>query len=341
MDSNNDTFSRIPAATTGVILLNMGGPEKPADVRPFLYNIFSDREIIRLGPAFLQKPLAWYISRKRAPKSTATYEKIGGGSPITKITRAQEQALQRMLDQDGSFVVTTAMRYWHPTTDEALRILTANNVDRLVALSLYPHYSCATSGSSMNELRRCLFDRPLGSELVEIDSWPDHPGYIGCLAEKIVRGLGQFGSDPVELVYSAHSLPVSFIEEGDPYVDHLQRTITAVEKITGKSGRICYQSRSGPVQWLTPSTPEMITASAADGCTNMLMVPISFVSDHVETLVEINMQYRQFAAEHGIRLETTESFNDDPSFIEALRDIVLQSLLATPPHPDRSESASS
>lgn len=339
MDSNHDDSSRIPAATTGVILLNMGGPEKPADVRPFLYNIFSDREIIRLGPAFLQKPLAWYIARKRAPKSLATYEKIGGGSPITKITRAQEQALQRALDQDGSFVVTTAMRYWHPTTAEALGILTAHNVDRLVALSLYPHYSCATSGSSINELKRCLFEKPLGSDLIEIDSWPDHPGYIECLAGKIIQGLSQFGSEPVELVYSAHSLPVSFIEEGDPYVDHLQRTIAALEKITGKSGRICYQSRSGPVQWLTPSTPDMIMTSAADGCTNMLMVPISFVSDHVETLVEINIQYRQLAAEHGIRLETTESFNDDPAFIEALRGIVLQSLAT--PRPDPSESASS
>jgi ferrochelatase len=340
MDSKHDASSRIPAATTGVILLNMGGPEKPADVRPFLYNIFSDREIIRLGPALLQKPLAWYIARKRAPKSLATYEKIGGGSPITKITRAQEQALQRVLRQNGDFVVTTAMRYWHPTTNEALGILRTKQIDRLVALSLYPHYSCATSGSSMNELRRCLLDNPLGSELVEVDSWPDHPGYIACLAEKIIQGLHQFGSDPVELVYSAHSLPVSFIEEGDPYVDHLQRTIAAVEKITGKNGRICYQSRSGPVQWLTPSTPEMIETSAAGGCTNMLMVPISFVSDHVETLVEINMQYRQFAAEHGIRLETTESFNDDPGFIEALSDIVLESL-AIAPRPDRSESAAS
>ncbi len=323
---------------TGVVLLNMGGPEKPEDVRPFLYNIFSDREIIRLGPSFLQKPLAWYIARKRAPKSMATYGRIGGGSPITKITRAQEQALQKKLVNSGDFVVTTAMRYWYPSTREALDVMESKKVSRIVALSLYPHFSCATSGSSLNELKRHLLAGPT-LPLIEIDSWPDHPGYIGCLAEKIGQGLARFGTEPVELVYSAHSLPVSFIEEGDPYVDHLQRTISTVEKRTGKKGRVCYQSRSGPVQWLSPSTPEMIDSLAEEGCKNILMVPISFVSDHVETLVEINMQYRDYAAKHGIRLETTESFNDDDTFIETLEAIVLESLASL--RPDPSESVSS
>lgn len=316
----------MPSARVGVVLLNMGGPEKPEDVRPFLYNIFSDREIIRLGPAFLQKPLAWLIARKRAPKSMAIYARIGGGSPITEITRAQQRALEKLLNDAGDFVVTTAMRYWHPTTKEALSRLKQERVNSLVALSLYPHFSCATSGSSLNELRRCLLDEPITEHITEIDSWPDHPGYIACLADKINRGLNLFTDEPVELVYSAHSLPVSFIAEGDPYVEHLQRTIRAVERITGKPGRICYQSRSGPVEWLSPSTPEMIEELGREGCTNILMVPISFVSDHVETLVEINMQYRELAASLSIRLEITESFNDDPAFIQTLRDIVLQSL---------------
>ena len=136
----------------------------------------------------------------------------------------------------------------------------------------------------------------------------------------------QFGEEPVTLVYSAHSLPVSFIEEGDPYVDHLKLTIAALEERTGKAGSLCYQSRSGPVEWLSPSTPEMILELGRQGCRNILMVPISFVSDHVETLVEINMEYKELAGECGIRLETTESFNDDPDFIEALKDIVLQAL---------------
>ncbi|MGI9536933.1 MAG: ferrochelatase [Desulfocapsaceae bacterium] len=315
------------SSPTGVLLLNMGGPEKPQDIRPFLYNIFSDREIIRLGPSLLQKPLAWLIARKRAPKSEKTYGRIGGGSPISKITRAQQQALQNRLNGEGEFVVATAMRYWHPTTEEALRSLRETPIDRLLALSLYPHFSCATSGSSLNELKRCLLKNPIGGDLIEVGSWPDHPGYISCLADKITQGLQLFGNDPVQVVYSAHSLPVSFIDEGDPYVDHLQRTIAAVEVITGVRGRICYQSRSGPVEWLSPSTPETIIRLGDEGCTNVLMVPISFVSDHVETLVEINMEYRELAAECGIRLETTESFNDDPDFIEALKDIVLQALI--------------
>lgn len=311
---------------TGVVLLNMGGPEKLEDVRPFLYNIFSDREIIRLGPPLLQKPLAWYIARKRAPKSMATYASIGGGSPITSITRAQQMALQEALRLDGDFVVTTAMRYWHPTTETALEFLIGQQVETVIGLSLYPHYSCATSGSSLNELKRCLFDNGLECRFLEVSSWPEHHSYITCLAEKIINGLRLFDGEKVALVYSAHSLPVSFIDDGDPYVDHLKLSIAALEELTGEKGELCYQSRSGPVEWLAPSTPDKIQELGSKGFKNILMVPISFVSDHVETLYEINMQYRDLAADIGIRLEMTESLNTDPAFIESLRELVLQAL---------------
>ena len=311
--------------TTGILLLNMGGPSRLEEVRPFLFNLFSDREIIRLGPPFLQKAIAWFIARKRAPKSMAIYEKIGGGSPIAAITGAQERALAQSLEKDGDFVVTTAMRYWHPTTDKALEKLAQQDVKLIVALSLYPHFSCATSGSSLNELRRKMV-KICPVPLREIDSFPSHPLYVKSLAQKIVKGLKKFGNDDVEILYSAHSLPKSFIDEGDPYVDHLLQTISGVENITGVTGRICYQSRSGPVEWLSPSTPEMIEQLSEEGHKNILMVPISFVSDHVETLYEINMQYRDLAAAKGIRLEATESLNTDPTFIAALRDLVLASL---------------
>jgi len=308
-----------------VILLNMGGPTRLEDVRPFLYNIFSDREIIRLGPALLQKPIAWYIARKRAPKSMNIYRQIGGGSPITAITQEQQAALEKALSDDGDFIVTTAMRYWKPTTASAVKILGDKQVTKIVALSLYPHFSCATSGSSIKELKRHLND-PKNTELVEISSWPTQPDYISCLAGNIINGLKRFEHEDVELLYSAHSLPVSFIEEGDPYVDHLNQTITELEKITGKKGRLCYQSRSGPVEWLSPSTPEMIEKVAGEGGKNILMVPISFVSDHVETLYEINIQYKELAASHDIRLQATTSLNTDPQFIEGLRQLVLKSL---------------
>ena len=315
-----------PPEKTGVVLLNMGGPETLDDVRPFLFNIFSDRDIIRLGPPFLQKPLAWYIARKRAPKSMQTYAKIGGGSPITRITLAQQEALQEELQQVGDFVVTTAMRYWQPDSRKAIARLQQEQVDSIVALSLYPHYSCATSGSSMNELNRCLLEAGWDIGAYEVLSWPDQPDYVDSLAQKITTGLEQFRNDPVTLVYSAHSLPVSFIEEGDPYVDHLNRTISALEERTGKSGTLCYQSRSGPVEWLSPSTPEMILDLGSQGCRNILMVPISFVSDHVETLYEISMQYRELARLNNIRLETTESLNTDPLFIRGLKNLVLQAV---------------
>jgi ferrochelatase len=308
---------------TGIVLLNMGGPEKQEDVRPFLYNIFSDRQIIRLGPRLLQKPLAWLIARRRAPKSAATYARIGGGSPIASITRQQQHALQQALSNDGDFLVTTAMRYWRPFTETAIEELLAARVERIVALSLYPHYSRATTGSSLNELKSRLARAAYSGRLVEISSWPDQPDYIACLAERITSGLDLFAGEPVQIVYSAHSLPVSFIEEGDPYVEHLQRTIAALETQTGRPGRLCYQSRSGPVEWLSPATPEMIRTLADEGCRAILMVPLSFVSDHVETLYEINIAYRALAGEYGIRLESTPGLNMMPRFIAALRKLVL------------------
>ena len=175
----------------GVILLNMGGPEKLEDVRPFLYNIFSDREIIRLGPSFLQKPIAWYIARKRAPKSREIYRKIGGGSPITEITRQQQDALEKALALDGDFIATTAMRYWKPTTASAVETIRSRQIQTIVALSLYPHFSCATSGSSINELKHRLAALK-NTQLVEISSWPTQPDYISCLADRITSGLKQF-----------------------------------------------------------------------------------------------------------------------------------------------------
>jgi ferrochelatase len=309
---------------TGVLLLNMGGPDTLNDVAPFLYNLFSDREIIRLGPAPLQKPLAWLISRRRAPKSRAVYAKIGGGSPLRRITTAQAAALQAALDQDEhKFLVRVAMRYWQPTASEAVTELVALGVKNIIALPLYPHYSKATSGSSLTDLRQTCLKIAPGVTLKEIPSWPDEPHYIQALAQRIQQGVQKFDGKPVQLVYSAHSLPVSFIEQGDPYVDELRRTISAIEKETGITGRLCYQSRSGPVKWLSPGSSEMIRSLAAEGCENILMVPISFVSDHVETLYEIDMLFKDEARSLGMRLESTPSLNTEALFIEGLRSLVL------------------
>lgn len=311
---------------TGVVLLNMGGPEKPEDVAPFLYNLFSDRKIIRLGPKFLQKPLAWYVARKRAPISLKTYERIGGGSPLIRITGEQAQALQNELEASGDFWVVTAMRYWPPTAAEALDELAKQGISRVVALPLYPHYSCATSGSSLADLRRAAAKAKNEFQITEIHGWPDNPLYIKCFAENILKGLAALPPEETEVVYSAHSLPVSFIEEGDPYCEHLNITIEKIEEITGIKGRLCYQSRSGPVEWLSPSTPEMLEILAAEGCKNILLVPISFVSDHVETLYEIDILYREMAREKGMNCLSCDSLNTQPLFIRALKELVLANM---------------
>lgn len=308
---------------TGVILLNMGGPEKPADVRPFLYNLFSDREIIRLGPFFMQKPLAWLIARKRAPKSIETYKKIGGGSPLTTITIDQAHALEKALRPHGEFTVVCAMRYWKPDTDSALQQLADRGLRNIIALSLYPHFSCATTGSSIQELKRAISRSKHVFSLSVIESWPTQPNYIKTVADNIIDSVKKFSPDKPEVVYSAHSLPVSFIEEGDPYVDNIKASIQHIEKITCLPGKLCFQSRSGPVEWLSPSTPDMLKSLAENGCKNILMVPISFVSDHVETLYEIDMLYRKQAEDLGIRLRSTKSLNCNPRFITGLKELIL------------------
>lgn len=310
----------------GIVLLNMGGPSSLDQVRPFLYNLFSDRDIITLGPSFLQKPLAWYIARQRAPKSMATYEKIGGGSPLYKISCEQGNALETALTNHGEFHSTVAMRYWPPYADAAIDTLLEKKVKKIIALTLYPHYSKATTGSSLKKFRTEVEERGLDIPVVEIASWPKQPGYIKAIADNILAGLESFNGARAHIVYSAHSLPVSFIEDGDPYVEQTRETITAVEKITGIKGTLAFQSRSGPVKWLEPSTPEMLERLARQGVKQILMVPISFVSDHVETLYEIDMLYKGQAKELGMELKSAASLNCQEDFIHGLRDLILQNL---------------
>lgn len=308
----------------GVVLLNMGGPDSLVDVRPFLFNLFSDRDIITLGPRFLQKFIAWNIARKRAPKAQAVYSRIGGGSPLKKITRLQARALEKALNVDGDYMVDIAMRYWPPYPEEALARFAQAGVKEITVISLYPHYSKATTGSSVKHFKQAVENSRYSFDVTYIESWPAQQSYIEALSGNIQQVLGQFSGQDVELVYSAHNLPVSFVEAGDPYVEQLHLTISAIEKITGKKGRLCYQSKSGPVEWLSPSTADMIDRLAQEGCKNIAMVPISFVSDHVETLYEINMLFKDQAKEVGVELVSTESLGTNPLFIRALQELVLK-----------------
>jgi ferrochelatase len=308
---------------TAVLLLQMGGPDSLDAVEPFLLNLFADRDIIKIGPSFLQPFIARRIVKKRAPKVRENYRQIGGKSPLRELTDQQAATLQEQLG-DG-YRCSVAMRYWKPFTDEALAAIQKEGITRVVALSLYPHYSRATSGSSFNELERAnkRLRQPLS--LTCIRSFYDNPLYIKALVEKIEKGLAAFPNrSRVQLFFSAHSLPQSFIDEGDPYLDHIYATVRLTMKHFGDvSHHLAFQSRAGPVKWLEPSTEEKMKELAGQGHKEVLMVPLSFVSDHIETLHEIDIEYREEAHRLGITdFRRMESLNSSPTFIECLAHLV-------------------
>jgi ferrochelatase len=321
----------------GVILLNLGGPDSLQAVRPFLYNLFSDREIIRLGPLFLQKPVAWLISFFRSQKTKRLYSLIGGKSPILNITMAQAKALEGALNSSlslqsphppfikggrGGIKVFVGMRYWHPFIDEVVPEMHRSGIKRIVALNMYPQYSHATTGSSMSRFKKVLSQYPI--EVFFITSWFNHPLYIEALVDVIKKGLEGWGD--VHVLFSAHNLPATLIKEGDPYVEQINGTIKEITKRLNIQWHLSYQSKSGPVKWLEPSTGEMLKRFAEKGFKNILLVPISFVSDHIETLYEIDILYKGIASRLGLALKRVDSLNTHPLFIEALKDIIMKGL---------------
>jgi len=310
---------------TAVLLLQMGGPDSLDAVRPFLLNLFADREIIKIGPAWLQPLIARMIVRRRAPVVTEKYREIGGKSPIRELTQAQADALSAELGIP-SYV---GMRYWQPFLADTLKQMRANGIKKIVALSLYPHYSRATSGSSFNDLTRQLAELDGDFEVVRIPHFFDPPLYIDALAEKIAAGLTGFPNPTsVQLLFSAHSLPQSFINEGDPYLDHIRATVQLVmERFHDVQHHLAFQSRAGPVKWLEPSTDDKLQELAADGCRQLLMIPLSFVSDHIETLHEIDIEYAEEAQRLGISVfRRSESLNTSPIFIRCLEELVRSAL---------------
>ncbi|HIJ87117.1 MAG TPA: ferrochelatase [Desulfuromonadales bacterium] len=308
---------------TAVILLQMGGPDSLASVEPFLYNLFSDRDIIKIGPAFLQPFIAKKIVKKRAPKSADNYRQIGGKSPLRELTEQQAAALESALGD--SYRCFVAMRYWHPFAPEALAAIEEEGIKRIVALSLYPHFSRATSGSSFNDLERSLKGCSSTFDVRSVRQFFNQPLYIKALVEKIEQSLALFADrSKVQLFFSAHSLPQSFIAEGDPYLDHIQATVRLVmAQLGGVAHHLAFQSRAGPVKWLEPSTGDELKELAAAGHTDILMVPLSFVSDHIETLHEIDIEYREVAEHLGITsFRRMESLNSSPLFIQCLAELV-------------------
>ena len=321
-----------------VILLNLGGPERIQDVGPFLYNLFSDPEIIRLPAPALQKPLAWLISTLRAGKSQDAYRSIGGGSPLRRITEQQARELQSLLRQRGIEATSyVAMRYWHPFTESAVADIKADDMDEVVVLPLYPHFSISTSGSSFRELQRLRQGDPAFSRLPIrcIRSYYDDPGYVGAMAGLIAREISAC-PDPARahVFFSAHGVPKSYVEEaGDPYQKEIETCarliMDALEHQLGSANpyTLAYQSRVGPVEWLQPYTDDALHGLGEQGVQDLVVVPISFVSEHIETLEEIDIEYREVATEAGItNFRRVPALDITPAFIAGLADLVQQSL---------------
>jgi ferrochelatase len=315
----------------GVVLFQLGGPETLEAIEPFLYNLFCDPDIIDFPFARIgRKPLARLISTTRARKVEHHYAAIGGGSPIRKFTEMQAIALQRELrDRGVDAHCVVAMRYWHPFTSEAVEQLKSLGCDEIVLLPLYPQYSSTTTGSSLNEWRRCWNAESHGSlPLHVVHEFYRDTIYLESVAEKIDQALARFDHpESPTVVFSAHSVPMSVIESGDPYQRQIEETVALLmERGAWRNPhRLCYQSKVGASRWLQPSLRTTLRDLAAAGTKQVLIVPVSFVSDHVETLGEIDHEARKLAASLGIeRFEMSDGLNDSPRFISALAGLVVR-----------------
>lgn len=328
--SSRDDNQRI-----GVLLFNLGGPETLEDVRPFLFNLFSDPDIIRLPWRGIQKPLAWFIASQRYRKSQSYYRQIGGGSPLRRITDEQARALEDELKRRGIHATAyVGMRYWNPLTEEAISSIDADRIGHLVVLPLYPQFSVSTTGSSLNRMNELFTERGgKPSRISIVESWQTDGAYIDSLAAATSEELSRFrDSDPsaTHLVFSAHSVPVSYIENGDPYLEQTRETVAAVMQKLGadRPHSLSFQSKVGPVKWLEPSTDQTIRKLAQEGASQVLLVPVSFVSEHIETLYELDILYRGVAEEVGIKhYRRVAALNCRPDFISALAGLVARALV--------------
>lgn len=313
----------------GIVLFQLGGPDTLEAIEPFLYNLFCDPDIIDFPFARIgRKPLAKLISTTRSRKVQHHYATIGGGSPIRPNTERQARALQTALrDQGIEAHCFVAMRYWHPFTAEAIAQLKAAQCGEIVLLPLYPQYSSTTTGSSLNEWNR-LFHDDVPVHCVE--TFYRNPTYLDALAERVNEALSRFPSPArPEIVFSAHSVPMSVIEKGDPYQRQIEETVQLLMERGGWTNRqrLCYQSKVGASRWLQPSLHHTLKVLSAERVREVCVVPIAFVSDHVETLGEIDHEARHEAHKLGItQFEMSVGLNDSPKFIQALTQIVQQAL---------------
>jgi len=311
-----------------VVLFQLGGPDTQAAVEPFLYNLFRDPDIINFRGSFLaRKPLAKLISTTRAKSARQRYAEIGGGSPIRRLTEQQARALEAALAPHIAARAIVAMRYWHPDTQEATAALASAPFDELVLLPLYPQYSFATTGSSLKEWNR-LYRPSVPVQLIR--HFFDHPDYIAAIVERVQSTLSRLANpEGVHLVFSAHGLPMALVEKGDPYPQQVEATMQMVCELGAwpNPSILCFQCKVGPQKWLQPSLLGTIEKLAREGVKRMLVIPVSFVTEHVETLHEIDIEARRHAESLGVsEFHMMPALNDSPLLIRALADLVLRSV---------------
>lgn len=319
-------------AKTGIMMLNMGGPATLDEVGEFLSRLFHDKDLIPL-PA--QKQLAPFIATRRTPKIIEQYAKIGGGSPIRRWTEYQGEQMVKLLDQmcpdSAPHKYYVGFRYANPLTEHTLEQMEADGIERAVAFTQYPQYSCSTTGSSLNAIYKYYhqLNKPSGIQWSAIDRWPTHEGLIRAFSQTIEDELETFPSDvkdDVVIIFSAHSLPMSVVNRGDPYPQEVAATVQRVMENLNFSNqyRLCWQSKVGPLPWLGPQTDDAIKGLVKNGNKNLLLVPIAFTSDHIETLHELDLEYAtELAEEVGVEnIRRSKAMNDNVIFIQALADLV-------------------
>ncbi len=312
----------------GVVLFQLGGPDSLEAIEPFLYNLFCDPDIIDFPFARIaRQPLAKLISTRRAKHVAHHYAEIGGNSPILEYTRRQARALEAELRRECDARVVVAMRYWHPFTAEAIAELAEFAPDEVVLLPLYPQYSKTTTGSSINEWNRRFQPNEWRPRIHIVREFYRDAAYLDAVVGAVNSCIGDDPDDcaDLDIVFSAHSVPIAVVERGDPYQRQIEHTVDLVWQRGGWPARrhICYQSKVGASKWLRPSMHETIERLAAAGARHVLVVPISFVSDHVETLHEIDIEHREQAHNLGIAdYRMMPGLNDSPAFISALAGLV-------------------
>ena len=309
-----------------VVLFNLGGPDGPGAVQPFLRNLFSDPAIITM-PGIIRLPLARLIARRRAPVAKEIYGKIGGRSPIVEETQKQARALERALSAEGvTAKAFIAMRYWHPFSDGAAQAVKAFNPDKIVLLPLYPQFSTTTTASSLKDWKRAAGKAGLTAPSQDVCCYPDEAGFVRAAAARIRETMAGARSDiGWRLLLSAHGLPKKIIDKGDPYQRQVEQTAAAIVRelaMPELDAVVCYQSRVGPLEWIGPSTDAEIRRAGADG-KGVIVAPVAFVSEHSETLVELDIEYRHLAQESGVpEYRRAATVGTDADFIAGLAGLV-------------------